>query len=321
MPGRNFSSEDYRYGFQRQEKDDEIMGSGNSINYKYRMHDPRLSRFFAVDPLAASFPWNSPYAFSENRVIASIELEGLEAVDLNTNNNVNEPYTSQQSMDATNDVAPWSDLINFKPSSTDVNNAGNRVFGTPEVQNIEDGNGQLNVDYYSVTISGLPDGVSSGGALLNYFRSNLNSFTNGNTSFGAYNEGEGKRFLANENSALMSFQVLLGGFFNVDDLSVMQSKNSSNYWVFSTMTTFRDGGHPVSGNRQFGVTTNNNGTYTFFTRGADRPNTMLDKASSSLIFEGADELWQAVMTNMVNYINDNGGNAERNVTFSKQTDW
>lgn len=61
----------------------------------------------------------------------------------------------------------------------------------------------------------------------------------------------------------MSFQVLLGGFFNVDDLSVMQSKNSSNYWVFSTMTTFRDGGHPVSGNRQFGVTTNNNGTYTF----------------------------------------------------------
>ena len=69
----------YRYGFQGQEKDDEIKGSGNSINYKYRMHDPRLGRFFAVDPLFREYPWNSTYAFSENRLIDAIELEGLEA--------------------------------------------------------------------------------------------------------------------------------------------------------------------------------------------------------------------------------------------------
>lgn len=42
------------------------------------MHDPRVGRFFAVDPLAADYPWNSTYAFSENRVIDAIELEGLE---------------------------------------------------------------------------------------------------------------------------------------------------------------------------------------------------------------------------------------------------
>jgi RHS repeat-associated protein len=69
----------YRYGFQGQERDDEIKGSGNSINYKYRVHDPRLGRFLSLDPIASEFPWNSPYAFSENRVINSIELEGLEA--------------------------------------------------------------------------------------------------------------------------------------------------------------------------------------------------------------------------------------------------
>jgi RHS repeat-associated protein len=68
----------YRYGFQGQEKDDEIKGAGNSINYKYRMHDPRLGRLFSVDPLFREYPWNSPYAFSENRVIDGIELEGLE---------------------------------------------------------------------------------------------------------------------------------------------------------------------------------------------------------------------------------------------------
>jgi RHS repeat-associated protein len=68
----------YRYGFQGQERDDEIKGKGNSLNYKFRMYDPRLGRFFAVDPLFAKYPWNSTYAFSENRVIDGIELEGLE---------------------------------------------------------------------------------------------------------------------------------------------------------------------------------------------------------------------------------------------------
>ena len=42
------------------------------------MHDPRVGRFFAPDPLEDEYPWNSPYAFSENRVLDGIELEGLE---------------------------------------------------------------------------------------------------------------------------------------------------------------------------------------------------------------------------------------------------
>ena len=47
------------------------------------MHDPRLGRFFAVDPLSPEYPWNSPYAFSENRLIDAIELEGLESFQIN----------------------------------------------------------------------------------------------------------------------------------------------------------------------------------------------------------------------------------------------
>ena len=79
--GRSQSG-NYRYGFQGQEKDKELKnGDGNSINYKYRMHDPRVGRFFAVDPLAPKYPHNSPYAFSENRVIDGIELEGREFDD------------------------------------------------------------------------------------------------------------------------------------------------------------------------------------------------------------------------------------------------
>jgi RHS repeat-associated protein len=81
LDGRTQSAGDYRYGFQGQEKDDEVKGEGNSVNYKYRMHDPRVGRFFAVDPLAGEYAYNSPYAFSENRVINARELEGMEADD------------------------------------------------------------------------------------------------------------------------------------------------------------------------------------------------------------------------------------------------
>ena len=48
------------------------------MNYTFRMHDPRVGRFFARDPLFKSFAGNSPYAFSENRVIDAAELEGGE---------------------------------------------------------------------------------------------------------------------------------------------------------------------------------------------------------------------------------------------------
>jgi hypothetical protein len=36
------------------------------------------SKFLSVDPLMSSFPWNSTYAFAENRVIDGIDLEGRE---------------------------------------------------------------------------------------------------------------------------------------------------------------------------------------------------------------------------------------------------
>lgn len=85
IPNRHGNSGEYRYGFQGQEKDDELKGEGNSLNYTFRMHEPRVGRFFAVDPLARDYPWNSPYAFSENDVIRAIELEGLEKYIVNIN--------------------------------------------------------------------------------------------------------------------------------------------------------------------------------------------------------------------------------------------
>jgi RHS repeat-associated protein len=82
LEGRGWSvGSGYRYGFQAQEQDAELWEG--AVNYKYRVEDPRLGRFFSVDPLYAQYPWNSNYAFSENRLLDGIELEGLEHYPLN----------------------------------------------------------------------------------------------------------------------------------------------------------------------------------------------------------------------------------------------
>tara|TARA_R110002072_G_scaffold287464_5_gene453170 strand:+ start:6758 stop:7768 length:1011 start_codon:yes stop_codon:yes gene_type:complete len=78
LPGRHANTSDYRYGFQGQEMDEEIKGEGNSYNYTFRMHDPRVGRFLSVDPLAKSFPWYTPYQYAGNTPIQAIDIDGLE---------------------------------------------------------------------------------------------------------------------------------------------------------------------------------------------------------------------------------------------------
>ncbi len=76
----------YRYGFQGQESDNEILGIGGDVNFAFRAYNKRIGRFESIDPLFSKFPWNSPYAFSENRVMDGIEMEGLQVKigDLNS---------------------------------------------------------------------------------------------------------------------------------------------------------------------------------------------------------------------------------------------
>ena len=81
MEGRNFVGDTglgYRFGFNGQEKTDDINGIGNSLEFEYRIYDSRLGRFLSVDPISNEYPWNSTYAFAENRVIDGGDLEGKE---------------------------------------------------------------------------------------------------------------------------------------------------------------------------------------------------------------------------------------------------
>jgi RHS repeat-associated protein len=86
MSSRSFQANSYKYGFNGKEKDDEGMGGGGSTyDYGFRIYNPNLGKFLSVDPIFRDFPWNSPYAFAENDVISSIDLDGLEKYKVGKN--------------------------------------------------------------------------------------------------------------------------------------------------------------------------------------------------------------------------------------------
>lgn len=79
MDARTYvDAEVYNYGFQGQEKDGDGEFSEDHYAFKYRMYNPEIGRFLSRDPLSKKYPYFSPYAFSGNRVIDKVELEGLE---------------------------------------------------------------------------------------------------------------------------------------------------------------------------------------------------------------------------------------------------
>lgn len=66
----------YRYGFNGQEKDDEVKGSDNSLDFGARIYDPRVGRFLSIDPKTFDFPANSPYDYAADNPIAFDDNNG-----------------------------------------------------------------------------------------------------------------------------------------------------------------------------------------------------------------------------------------------------
>jgi RHS repeat-associated protein len=79
LPGRNYSSGSYRFGFNGKENDNEVHDApGTFQDYGMRAYDTRVGRFFSVDPLAAKYPWYTPYQFAGNQPIWAVDLDGAE---------------------------------------------------------------------------------------------------------------------------------------------------------------------------------------------------------------------------------------------------
>jgi RHS repeat-associated protein len=69
-------SEDYRYGFNGMEKDEEFNGTPNTYDFGARIYDSRIGRWLAIDINNYQYPWSSPYTGLSNNPILFIDPDG-----------------------------------------------------------------------------------------------------------------------------------------------------------------------------------------------------------------------------------------------------
>ena len=200
------------------------------------------------------------------------------------------------------------------------------------IQNLNDAaSSVVNCDFVPVKILQLPINIATGNRFttsefLEFFRKNLNLFATPGVIFTPYNfDGFDDAIKYNSDTinsigAIVHIEmfpnngsVIMSGYQN----QYLPSNYISHNFTFSTLVTPKDDFHPVSGNRKFGIYTDNSGGYTFYTMGVDRISLNIFVAGSNFFdlfgnsgFEDADLLWTGMQTNMINYINSNGGSAQ-----------
>lgn len=180
--------------------------------------------------------------------------------------------------------------------------------------------GTINMDYYVVTVSRLPAGHTPAG-MLNYIRTHINQFVDpSKSSFTPYPNQPG----GGDNVARWSGDGdprtrdnPTGSFVSIniphDPGTVAVIDSGPDRWTFAAVQSPQDKPHPVSGNREFGFTQNDDGSVTFYTRGVDRITTALvDTVNSGArrvfggegpVFNGGDELWTSFQDRLASRLN------------------
>ncbi|MBK8658319.1 MAG: hypothetical protein IPN22_05455 [Bacteroidetes bacterium] len=83
MPGRTFGNDEYRYGFQGMESEDDLRGENNSYTTEFRQYDPRVGRWMSVDPKADKYAPLTPYASFFNNPNLVIDPKGDDPPTIN----------------------------------------------------------------------------------------------------------------------------------------------------------------------------------------------------------------------------------------------
>jgi len=72
----NSCTDRYRFTFNGKETDNELKGINNSLNFGARIYDPRLGKWFGLDPEAGRYADLSPYCFVANSTLIAIDPSG-----------------------------------------------------------------------------------------------------------------------------------------------------------------------------------------------------------------------------------------------------
>lgn len=182
----------------------------------------------------------------------------------------------------------------------------------------------LNVDYFDVTIEHFPNGMD-GEQFFNFIHQNFGMFDDGcNSEFNFLDPMDQESWSSGSPEGTIFSIGIPGNNGSVITSQYDNSPNSCFCWTFTTIFDDENGSHPVSGNRQFGLVQNEDGTWSFYIRGVDRTSSSflinsLNPADNSQVlstelesaigFNMADLLWNCIIQNIFNYVNDplNGG--------------
>jgi hypothetical protein len=249
-------------------------------------------------------------------------------------------------------VKKWLAIATFQPPDAIINKL-NTVYNTitipgtaydqpamtfqdvARVQDINDAfSSVVNMDYFSVKVNTLP--VVNGTRLtadqfLHYIRTNINIFVDNNISkFTPYKYG------STDDAALWNSSSPTGAIVSIaipgspnstftNYGSVVTSFSTNNKWTFTTIHDPLNGEHPVSGNRDFGYTTNSDGSYTFYTEGVDRltdwETALLNVWPLNIPFKNADNLWESFQAGIYNFLNTHSGSSIIQTPQIHRPDW
>lgn len=227
------------------------------------------------------------------------------------------------------EIPEWAGLSQHIPPQSVISKLEDEYYGDIDILSIQDAAGTVvNMDYFSVNVSSLPSGMSTSDLLSEIRMSNINNFIDTDlASFSPYDkigypyDEAAVWHSSNPLGAVLSIDIALP----VDDGSVVVSDFNSGSWTFSTVSDPWNFDHPVSGNRMFGFLQNDDGSYTFFTRGVDRITRKIDNIVAQNFlddpFKDPDALWTSFQQKLKDYINQNGGNATANNSVTYRPNW
>ncbi len=215
----------------------------------------------------------------------------------------------------------WRYLIAFRPPArvdTEIDERGDGW----QVHRIEEAAGQLNLDFYPVTVTEMPliAGVrATPEALLERIRRDINSVVSTQfCTFTPLDEDQSRYLSAAPVGSVVHIDMAARP--NVEDGSVVVAEAAADHWIFSTVRTPFDFDHPVSGNRWFGFA-RQDGRVTFFTCGVDRPTAGLDNILQDAVFNGAHQTWLSFQQGIAKLVKDQQGAATIGAPHSERYDW
>ena len=171
-----------------------------------------------------------------------------------------------------------------------------------QVQTVDGGVGNYNRDYWEITFR--PVVGQTPQSVLADLRAGFGSIVFRRAPMGkfqGYDAANRAKWMSEKPlGAVMTFVLMdVVDLVDFEQGSVVVSCASDTDWIFSTVTTAKDGVHPVAGNRGFAVRANADGTMSVVVKAVDR---IVDAqpyaAAEAGIYFAGELIWKGMMANL-----------------------